>query len=175
MRPEIFVNNLGSNDSGMRRGRLSPSELLFRLRAIAGDQSHQSIAQRVAGAAFLMRVASAALVYVSQVLFARWMGKFEFGVYVYVWTWLLLAGAFMPLGLSSTAQRFIPEYKARGDFARLRGAGEQSTLITDIVPFKVTLQFADEAPLRKFLADRLFKARENKLRRNDGRGVNPAP
>jgi tetraacyldisaccharide 4'-kinase len=61
------------------------------------------------------------------------------------------------------------------DFARLRGAGEQSTLITDIVPFKVTLQFADEAPLRKFLADRLFKARENKLRRNDGRGVNPAP
>ena len=115
------MNSLGSNDSGMPRGRLSPSELLFRLRALATDQSHQSIAQRVAGAAFIMRVASAVLVYVSQVLFARWMGKFEFGVYVYVWTWLLLAGAFMPLGLSSTAQRFIPEYKAKGALARLRG------------------------------------------------------
>lgn len=100
---------------------LKPSELLLRLRALAADQSHQSIAQRVAGAAFVMRVASAVLVYGSQVLFARWMGRFEFGVYVYVWTWLLLAGSFMPLGLSSTAQRFIPEYKSRGDFARLRG------------------------------------------------------
>jgi O-antigen/teichoic acid export membrane protein len=116
----FFVNTLGSNDSA-RRGRINPSELLVRLRGIASGQSHQSIAQRVAGAAFMMRVASAALVYVSQVLFARWMGKFEFGVYVYVWTWLLLAGSFMPLGLSSTAQRFIPAYKAQGDFPRLRG------------------------------------------------------
>ena len=28
----------------------------------------------------------------SQVLFARWMGSFEFGIYVYVWTWVLLLG-----------------------------------------------------------------------------------
>ncbi|HVT55853.1 MAG TPA: flippase, partial [Xanthobacteraceae bacterium] len=115
------MNSVGPSDSGARQARLSPSELMLKLRALASDQSHQSIAQRVAGAAFIMRVASAVLVYFSQVLFARWMGKFEFGVYVYVWTWLLLLGAFMPLGLSSTAQRFIPEYKARGDFARLRG------------------------------------------------------
>jgi O-antigen/teichoic acid export membrane protein len=115
------VNSVGSNDSEARTARLSPSELMTKLRALASDQSHQSIAQRVAGAAFIMRVASAVLVYFSQVLFARWMGRFEFGVYVYVWTWLLLAGAFTPLGLSSTAQRFIPEYKARGDYARLRG------------------------------------------------------
>lgn len=113
---------VGSNESeaGNRR-RLSPSELLARLRTLATDQSHQSIAQRVAGAAFFMRVASAALVYISQVLFARWMGRFEFGVYVYVWTWLLLIGSFIPLGLSSSAQRFIPEYKGQGDFERLRG------------------------------------------------------
>lgn len=115
------MNSLGSGDSNARRGRLGPSQLLLKLRTLASDQSHQSIAQRVAGAAFFMRVASAALVYVSQVLFARWMGRFEFGVYVYVWTWLLLAGSFMPLGFSSTAQRFIPEYKTRGDLARLRG------------------------------------------------------
>jgi len=115
------VNSLGTNGGEARRTRMGPGELMLKLRALASDQSHQSIAQRVAGAAFIMRVASAVLVYFSQVLFARWMGKFEFGVYVYVWTWLLLAGAFMPLGLSSTAQRFIPEYKTRGDFARLRG------------------------------------------------------
>ncbi len=112
----------GPNESEADNGRrLSPSELLARLRTLATDQSHQSIAQRVAGAAFFMRVGSAALVYISQVLFARWMGRFEFGVYVYVWTWLLLIGSFIPLGLSSSAQRFIPEYRARGDFERLRG------------------------------------------------------
>jgi O-antigen/teichoic acid export membrane protein len=119
-RAENFVNSLGS-ENGARRGKLAPGELLARLRLLATDQSHQSIARRVAGAAFMMRAASAALVYVSQVLFARWMGKFEFGVYVYVWTWLLLAGSFMPLGLSSTAQRFIPEYSARGEWGLLRG------------------------------------------------------
>lgn len=115
------MNAAGSSENKTRDRRLSPSQLLVRLRGLATDQSHQSIARRVAGAAFAMRVASAMLVYVSQVLFARWMGRFEFGVYVYVWTWLLLLGSFIPLGLSSSAQRFIPEYTGRGDFARLRG------------------------------------------------------
>jgi tetraacyldisaccharide 4'-kinase len=33
-----------------------------------------------------------------------------------------------------------------------------------IVPFAVTLEFEDAARLRKFLSDRLFKAREKKFR-----------
>ena len=49
------------------------------------------------------------------------------------------------------------------DFARLRGAGEVPGFLGDIVPFKVTLEFADAAPLKKFLAERLFKAREKKF------------
>jgi tetraacyldisaccharide 4'-kinase len=49
------------------------------------------------------------------------------------------------------------------DFARLRGTAEMPTHLRDIVPFKVTLEFADEARLRKFLADRLFRAREKKF------------
>jgi tetraacyldisaccharide 4'-kinase len=49
------------------------------------------------------------------------------------------------------------------DYARLRGAGAAS--IRDIVPFKVALQFADAAPLKRFLADRLFKAREKQFQR----------
>ena len=32
-----------------------------------------------------------------------------------------------------------------------------------IVPFAVTLEFEDAARLRKFVADRLFKAREKKF------------
>jgi tetraacyldisaccharide 4'-kinase len=49
------------------------------------------------------------------------------------------------------------------DFARLRGGSEIPAPVRDIVPFKVALEFADGAGLRKFLSDRLFKAREKKF------------
>jgi O-antigen/teichoic acid export membrane protein len=111
----------GSRGSGSRSLRFGAGEWIARAKALFSDQSHHSIARRVAGSAFVMRVASAALAYVSQILFARWMGRFEFGLYIYVWTWLLLLGSFVPLGISSSAQRFIPEYSGRGDFNHLRG------------------------------------------------------
>ena len=75
----------------------------------------------MAGAAFLIRVASAVLAYGSQILFARWMGSSEFGIYVYVWTWVLVIGGIVDIGLASSAQRFIPEYIGRKQFDLLRG------------------------------------------------------
>jgi O-antigen/teichoic acid export membrane protein len=95
--------------------------LLARVAAWRADGSDRSIAQRIAGAAFLIRMLSAAIIYVSQVLLARWMGRFEFGVYVYVWTWVGFLGMASSLGLAFSAQRFIPEYRARGDLDGLRG------------------------------------------------------
>src|SRR5439155_8961980 len=71
--------------------------------------------------AFLIRFASAALVYLTQILLARWMGSFEFGIYVYVWTWVLLVGGLVDFGLASSAQRFIPEYAGLRQLALLRG------------------------------------------------------
>src|SRR5436305_11398851 len=85
------------------------------------DHSDRSRAQRAAGTAFLIRVASAALVYLTQVLLARWMGSFEFGVYAYVWTWVLLLGGVVDFGLASSAQRFIPEYSGTKQLDLLRG------------------------------------------------------
>ena len=75
----------------------------------------------MAGTAFIIRVASAAVVFVSQILLARWMGSFEYGNYVYVWTWLLLVGDIVHLGLPLTAQRHIPEYIQRNSLDLLRG------------------------------------------------------
>ena len=92
-----------------------------RLRTWLADGSDRSLAQRTAGAAFLIRVASAGLLYLSQVVLARWMGSFEFGVYVYVWTWVLLIGTLADFGLAIAAQRFIPEYAERKAFELLRG------------------------------------------------------
>ena len=94
---------------------------LARVHALFADGSESSLARRLAGAAFLIRVVSAAIAFVSQILLARWMGVFEFGVYVYTWTWVLLIGGMVDLGLGSAAQRFIPEYIEHGKFALLRG------------------------------------------------------
>lgn len=95
--------------------------VMLRLRRWLGDKSDHALTQRLAGAVFLVRVASAVLAFGSQVALARWMGSFEFGIYVYVWTWVLLLGGIADLGLASAAQRFIPEYLARKEWPQLRG------------------------------------------------------
>jgi tetraacyldisaccharide 4'-kinase len=50
------------------------------------------------------------------------------------------------------------------DLARLRGREGASNWTRNIAAFAVTLEFEDAALLRKFVAARLFKARERKLR-----------
>jgi tetraacyldisaccharide 4'-kinase len=50
------------------------------------------------------------------------------------------------------------------DLARLRSGGRLASYAQEIVPFAVTLEFDDAAKLRKFVTDRLFKARDKKFR-----------
>jgi len=97
------------------------SGLLARVKALLAERSDSRVAQIVAGKVFLIRVASAMLALVSQVLLARWMGRYEFGIYIYVWTWVLMIGAVSDVGLSSAARRFIPEHVEIKAFDRLRG------------------------------------------------------
>jgi O-antigen/teichoic acid export membrane protein len=91
------------------------------LRELFAGASDSSLARRLAGAAFLIRVVSALVAFLSQIVLARWLGGFQFGIYVYAWTWVLMLGGMVDLGLGSAAQRFIPEYTERKQFALLRG------------------------------------------------------
>jgi tetraacyldisaccharide 4'-kinase len=50
------------------------------------------------------------------------------------------------------------------DLARQQVAGGLPDLANGIVPFAVTLEFEDGAKLKKFVTDRLFKARDKKFR-----------
>ena len=65
-----------------------------------------------AGAALTMaiRVASAGLAFLTQVLLARWLGAFEFGVFTYVWVWVNVLGTLAVMGFSTSAVRFLNEY-----------------------------------------------------------------
>src|SRR5258705_4394216 len=103
----------------------SPAGATARLRSMLGrflGGSHEaSLTKRLAGTIFIIRVLSAAMAYLSQILLARWMGGSDYGVYVYVWTWVLLLGSMMDFGISASAQKLIPEYRARGEHALLRG------------------------------------------------------
>ena len=69
------------------------------LRTWRTDRSDHAGAQRAASGAFLIRVASAAIAFLSQPLLARWLGTHEFGIYAYVWSCLTLVGGIIDSAL----------------------------------------------------------------------------
>src|SRR2546421_4397425 len=123
----------------------SPAGVIARLRALLGGSSEASVTRRLAGTIFIIRVFSAALAYFAQILLARWMGGSDYGVYVYVWTWVLLLGSMMDFGISASAQKIIPEYRTRGEQALLRGFLSGSRWITFAVSSVVSLLLAGVA------------------------------
>ncbi len=129
---------------------IPPAGAIARLRAMAGrllgrllgGTSEASVTRRLAGTIFIIRVVSAVFAYLSQILLARWMGSSDYGVYVYVWTWVLLLGSMMDFGISASAQKIIPEYRTRGEQALLRGFLSGSRWMTFIVSSVVSLLLA---------------------------------
>lgn len=100
--------------------RLRP--LLDRLDSLLLTADERGHAGRSSLAAFAIRIASAAIALVSQVLMARWMGGFDYGVFVLVWTVMVMVGDIACLGFQTSIIRFIPEYRERGRPQELRGA-----------------------------------------------------
>lgn len=121
---------------------IGPRGLLARLRATVTGTSAASTTNRLASIVFIIRVVSAGLAYFAQVLLARWMGGTDYGVYVYVWTWVLLLGSMMDFGIAVGAQKLIPEYRAHGDMAALRGFLSGSRWLTLAVSSAVSLLLA---------------------------------
>ncbi len=120
--------------------------MIARLRSmlggLLGGSSEASVTRRLAGTIFVIRVVSAALAYLSQILLARWMGGSDYGVYVYVWTWVLLLGSMMDFGISASAQKIIPEYRTAGEHALLRGFLSGSRWMTFAVSSVISLLLA---------------------------------
>jgi len=96
-------------------------ELPTHIAAIANGSGDRHRAQRDAITAFGVRVVSAGLLYLSQIVLARWMGVFEYGIYVFVWTWVLILGGLSHLGLNLAMIRLVPAYREKGEQELLRG------------------------------------------------------
>lgn len=120
----------------------SPTGMIARLRGLVGGSGEASVTRRLAGTIFVIRVVSAVVAYLSQILLARWMGSSDYGVYVYVWTWVLLLGSMMDFGISASAQKLIPEYRTAGEHALLRGFLSGSRWLTFAVSSAVSLLLA---------------------------------
>lgn len=97
------------------------AQIVPAVRAIAAGGNDRTLTQRNAAVAFFVRCASAFLLYVTQIAMARWMGSAEYGVYVFVWTCVLMAGALSHLGLGLGIIRLIPMHRQAGEHDLLRG------------------------------------------------------
>jgi O-antigen/teichoic acid export membrane protein len=74
-----------------------------------------------ASLALVIRVASAGLVFLLQVMLARLMPADGYGGFVTLWTWMLALGSFAALGFAESSVRFLPRYHLRNRWAMLHG------------------------------------------------------
>lgn len=99
--------------------RVAP--LARQLDRIRSGSDETAIAQRMSLIAFAIRIASAGIAFLSQVVLARWTGTFEYGIYVFVWTAIIILGNLSCFGFQTAVIRFLPQYRREGDLERLRG------------------------------------------------------
>lgn len=108
--------------------RFLPAPLALRMRPLltqvdtalfSSDERGQ--AGRMSLIAFSIRMISAVIAFVSQVLLARWMGSFEYGIFVLVWVTMIIVGNLACLGSHTSIIRFIQEYRQKAMLPELRG------------------------------------------------------
>ncbi len=92
-------------------GKLLPA--LEKVDDLLNSDNENSVSQRMALTVFVIRVASAAIALLSQILLARWMGTFEYGIFVAVWAAVIISSTLTGLGLPSAVLRFVSEYRER--------------------------------------------------------------
>ncbi len=85
-----------------------------------GDPSIERV-KRGGVAAFGIFVIGAGLTYCSQLLIARLVGADTFGIYTYVFAWMVVLAYFSALGFDVALLRFVPAYRAERAYALLKG------------------------------------------------------
>ena len=109
------------------RARVAP--LTGRIRATVTENSDTARAQRQAMTAFAIRIFSAAIAFLSQIVMARLMGEFEYGLFAFVWVIVILVGNLSCLGFHTSIIRFIHQHSAEGENGEIRGLSLAACLV----------------------------------------------
>jgi O-antigen/teichoic acid export membrane protein len=89
-----------------------------------------AVARRAGALALVIRLGNAGLAFVAQIVLARLMAQFEYGVFAYTWVWFTVLTAIGTLGFGDSPIRYIPLLRERGDDDQLRGFLRFSLLVT---------------------------------------------
>lgn len=95
--------------------------MLAQVDRFLGSSGDSAQAGRLSLTAFLIRIVSAAIALLSQVLLARLMGSFEYGIFVLVWVSAVIVGNIACFGFHTAVIRYVPEYLEKGRLDALRG------------------------------------------------------
>ena len=119
--------------------RLLPEETARRVLAILDEVAgpaegdRPATTRRMATSAFAIRVLSAGLAYVGQMLLARWMGGFEYGVFVVVWTLVITLGVVFAFGFEQSVITLLRKYAQENDPGAARGLVLASRLAAFVI------------------------------------------
>lgn len=84
-------------------------------------QDEHGETRRMSLIAFFIRVVSAGIAFLAQIFLARLMGQFEYGIFVFVWVMAIIVGNLACFGFHTALIRFVPQYRAHGEIAKIRG------------------------------------------------------
>ena len=117
--------------------------LLDKVDHVLSGTDDNATSQRVAISVFVIRVFSAVIAFASQVVLARWMGTFEYGIFVAVWAAIIIAATVVCLGMPSAAVRFVAQYLEQSRpghlWGMVRGSIGLSFISSSLVAFSAGL------------------------------------
>lgn len=111
-------------------------KLLTKMLARLGGEHLSAVIMRSISGVAVVKVIGAALGFIAHVVLARLLGVEEYGVYLLVWTWVVLLDQFTRLGFDKAIVRFVPQFNARGHFTKIReliSASTRATLLASSV------------------------------------------
>ena len=91
--------------------RFLPEPLRGHVHGMLMGSGERASSGRGAITAFLIRILSAAIAFGSQVILARWMGSFDFGLFTSAWIWITVIGTLLTFGFATSVIRLLPEYR----------------------------------------------------------------
>ncbi len=118
-----MVMRLPLEDMKKIKSITSPANFLHRLQG----EGIGAVLVRGAGGSFAVKVLGIGIAFGTNLILARLLGVTQYGVYLYVLTWINLLALMSKLGLDTSLLRFVSAYNARHEWGLLRGILGRST------------------------------------------------